>query len=281
MSTTATLRLFDRTWNPAASPSAPLGWRKSSRILVDDLFKDKRPWSELLTAFEVMRRCTWEGGGNCGEIVGGGHTFLLSTDDVAWMGEWLSMLWWDNERGLYIGDGGGTQFIKLAKGVIPTAIVHDQPSADERIPHLLRVPARLRAVWVRGMRGAVDPSKWLSCPMCGGTGTIDEEHDYCSEQLACMCQGEKPLHWVIASGGDDPCHPDAVRGLRDQCQAAGVPLWFDSWGEFVEWTGEQSPSPARRFPDMTPVVRVGRSRSGRTLDGREHLETPDLSRDGV
>jgi hypothetical protein len=42
------------------------------------------------------------------------------------------------------------------------------------------------------------------------------------------------LDWVIAGGESGsrarPMHPDWARGLRDQCQAAGVPFFFKQWG---------------------------------------------------
>lgn len=34
-------------------------------------------------------------------------------------------------------------------------------------------------------------------------------------------------------------HPDWVRGLRDQCQAAGVPFLFKQWGEWGDFTGKR------------------------------------------
>ncbi|MFA5801242.1 MAG: phage Gp37/Gp68 family protein [Thermoleophilia bacterium] len=44
------------------------------------------------------------------------------------------------------------------------------------------------------------------------------------------------IHWVIAGGESGPnarpTHPDWVRGLRDQCLAAGVPYFFKQWGEY-------------------------------------------------
>lgn len=45
------------------------------------------------------------------------------------------------------------------------------------------------------------------------------------------------IHWCIVGGesgpGARPLHPDWVRSLRDQCQAAGVPFFFKQWGEYL------------------------------------------------
>ena len=48
-----------------------------------------------------------------------------------------------------------------------------------------------------------------------------------------------------------------TQGLRDQCVAAGVPFFFKQWGEFAP-----------------TLIRVGKKRAGRLLDGREWNEFP-------
>ena len=97
------------------------------------------------------------------------------------------------------------------------------------------------------------------------------------------------IDWVICGGetgpGARPMHPEWARSLRDQCQAAGVPFFFKGWGEWV--TENQSPEDivlpghstiphgwkGRKYEDS--VYRVGKSRSGRLLDGREWNEFPE------
>lgn len=62
------------------------------------------------------------------------------------------------------------------------------------------------------------------------------------------------IHWVIVGGesgpGARPLNPAWVRGLRDQCAAAGVPFFFKQWGG------------------------VRKSAAGRELDGRTHDDQP-------
>jgi len=62
------------------------------------------------------------------------------------------------------------------------------------------------------------------------------------------------IDWVVVGGesgpGARPMHPDWVRSVRDQCVAAGVPLWFKQWGG------------------------VRRKKAGFLLDGREWNERP-------
>lgn len=74
------------------------------------------------------------------------------------------------------------------------------------------------------------------------------------------------IGWVIVGGESGkggpmrpvkPMDPDWVRGLRDQCVAAGVPFHFKQWGRYDA--------------DGCPV---GKEASGRALDGRTRDEHP-------
>jgi protein gp37 len=67
----------------------------------------------------------------------------------------------------------------------------------------------------------------------------------------------KGIHWVIVGGESGPHHrpidPAWVRGIRDQCLAAGVPFFFKQWGGRTAKSG------------------------GRVLDGRVWNEIPARS----
>ena len=113
------------------------------------------------------------------------------------------------------------------------------------------------------------------------------------------------LHWAICggeSGGSKarPMHPDWVRSLRDQCNAAAVPFVFKQWGEW--WPISQTPDGwsdrhpryakrrmvlqldgtdkgPYRFPaGAMTCFKVGKDISGRILDGRTWDELPEVSR---
>jgi hypothetical protein len=121
------------------------------------------------------------------------------------------------------------------------------------------------------------------------------------------------LDWVIAGGESGPnarpMHPDWVRSIRDQCLAAGVPFLFKQWGqwryavEVDEVEAEQAlkasgqPDPFARTPCYTvgldgsysntepprpgnaTMMRVGKKRAGRLLDGRTWDQFPQANRD--
>ena len=127
----------------------------------------------------------------------------------------------------------------------------------------------------------------------------------------------RTLHWVICGGetgpGARPMHPDWARGLRDQCQAAGVPFFFKHWGEWshiappvddlvyysadAQFAGYESLKkkwrdggygdfphnesfrflPTRDHARGLEMYRVGKKAAGRLLDGREWNEIPGVS----
>ena len=106
------------------------------------------------------------------------------------------------------------------------------------------------------------------------------------------------LDWVIAGGesgpGARPVHPDWVRGVRDQCQEAGVPYFHKqngAWFHDSQMTTAQltkavlrmqfdplpAPPDVYKWYDGTRSYRVGKKRAGRLLDNREHNDLPSIS----
>lgn len=128
--------------------------------------------------------------------------------------------------------------------------VEDQQRADERIPQLLQIPARVRFLSCEPLLGPLDLDfghpKWR---------TAESYHAY--------------IHWVICGGESGPkarpMHPDWARSLRDQCQAAGVPYFFKQWGEWA-WAFSSDGRPSMSL--------VGKKAAGALLDGREWSEFP-------
>lgn len=102
--------------------------------------------------------------------------------------------------------------------------VENQVTADERIPHLLRIPAAVRFLSVEPLLGKIEFSN------------VTKRSD------AVFQLGKKAMdgiHWVIVGGESGPkarpMHPDWARSIRDQCLAAGVPFFFKQTG------GQQKP----------------------------------------
>jgi protein gp37 len=105
------------------------------------------------------------------------------------------------------------------------------------------------------------------------------------------------IDWLIAGGesgpGARPMHPDWVRRLRDDCEAASVAFFFKQWGAHVpeaQMTGSVRGAVAmldaegrrRRPAAPSPVQagstvrlrRVGKARAGRVLDGQTWDQFP-------
>jgi len=59
---------------------------------------------------------------------------------------------------------------------------------------------------------------------------------------------------------------------RDRYQPADVPFHFKQWGEFREAAAGETPSGA--FENGPALVKLGKKKSGRVLDGRTHDEMP-------
>lgn len=196
--------------------------------------------------------------------------------------------------------------------------VCNQAEADEKIPVLLETPAAKRFVSIEPMLGPVDLTS-IDYP----DGLIeDADESGMLDALRGLTMDDAPTHpaldWVICGGETGPnarpMHPDWVRSLRDQCQAAGVPFFFKGWGEwgatgtrldtglpsfamFESFTrycnkaptwmhkGDKLVRPDGHVPThgaeegksypMYIVRRLGKKRSGRLLDGREWNEFPE------
>lgn len=110
------------------------------------------------------------------------------------------------------------------------ATVVDQTEADRDIPKLLAVPARVRFLSIEPMLGPVNLDAFLwEC--CGEQEYTGVEYMGASERICCRRPIERDaLHWVIVGGESGPharpMHPDWVRSVKQQCQAAGVSFFM-------------------------------------------------------
>lgn len=173
--------------------------------------------------------------------------------------------------------------------------VEDQKRADLNIPHLLHAKATLKPTFA-----------FLSCePLIA---PIDLQYPVsiwpdgpaaCCSGHECGCMGlpvDPPLiwgiDWVITGGETDqgghnarPTHPDWYRGLRDQCRAAGVAYHHKQNGEFSDFdhigmAWNDLPDRIRgqqQFVNGKAMIKVGKHRSGRLLDGVEHNARPQVA----
>jgi len=139
-------------------------------------------------------------------------------------------------------------------------------------------------------------------------GPIDDLHKYLTDRTWPDYSGAEleflmrpGLDWVIVSGesgpGARPMHPDWAQDIRDQCQAAGVAYFHKQNGEYVPADGfnQWGTSLDDKFVDPKLVrtvrvvpgdihstrhmVRVGKKRAGRRLNGRTWDQMPNMQKE--
>lgn len=294
----------------------PLRWRKPRRIFVcahGDLFHESVPDEWIDKVFAVMALCPQ-------------HTFQVLTKRPDRMREYVLGAHCDGARRFAVADaaeqiannfpvwdGNGYRlwdgYAGKAWDQKVTAVltgpqwpmpnvwlgtsIEDQTTADERIPYLLATPSAVRFVSAEPLLGPVDLRTVDPGIACGtwcknGCGVSGDNE----------CGRENPrIDWLIVGGESGPharpMHPDWVRIMRDQCQAAGVPFFFKQWGEWgaVEKRLPSQPGDLTIWPDGSfgdgnanenggpgwSMRRVGKRAAGRLLDGREWNEMPEAT----
>ncbi len=250
----------------------PLHWKKPRMIFtcsMGDLFHSAVPWDFIFKVFEVMRKCPQ-------------HTFQILTKRpgrMAYFADWIEGSIIDWPSNVWAGTS-----VESAK-YLP------------RLDVLARVPAKVRFVSVEPLLGPVDLKPWLQCLECG--------HPKWSHQddLRTIIPGHyfNGLSWVIVGGESGPkarpAHPDWIRQIRDDCQAAGVPFFLKQWGEWTpgenvertqgivrtaswfidQWSYDREDLAYEDglIDDEPDLYRVGKKAAGAVLDGREWREMPN------
>lgn len=211
--------------------------------------------------------------------------------------------------------GNAANMMFLARGghlpLLPNlwlgATICNQQEADRDIPKLLAVPAAVRFLSVEPMLGPVD-IRWtfadagvIQCPKCRFS-TNRLNHGPCPNDGSTL-GNDVGVDWVIVGGESGPkarpMHPDWVRSVRDQCEAAGVAFLFKQHGEWLATAfcdDDAAMLPSRRtvyvnrdgsysdgsdgidfFHGAEETAWVGKKAAGRQLDGRTHDEFPEVS----
>lgn len=197
------------------------------------------------------------------------------------------------------------------KGHFPTNVwigtsVENQAVADQRIPYLLQVPSVVKFLSCEPLLGPLDLTEYMTLTEenCWGTdlsekrgwGYDEWSGGFTGPSCKDSCYDAKSgIDWVIAGGESGhharPVHPDWVRSLRDQCQAAGVAYFFKQWGEWIQYDHDMGDNtrPLGMFQDnlfrhgnivwdyrkeSVHMAKVGKKLAGRLLDGKEYNEFP-------
>lgn len=198
-----------------------------------------------------------------------------------------------------------SQSYPFPSNVVAMTTAEDQEWFDKRVGHLLFTRAHRRGLSLEPLLGPIDLQPWLSLQSCGACLRTQPEQDLAACVHCGSTSLRQAISWVITGGESGPkarpSHPDWFRSLRDQCVAAGVPFHFKQWGEYgpaysddvlsphglqigigddpdggrtlmaltdgtitdADWNG----GPGPHLKDAQPMVRVGKKRAGRLLDG--------------
>ena len=193
---------------------------------------------------------------------------------------WLLLTKWPDRMADYLGE-------YIPGNVWPGTSITNQKDADERIPLLLQIPAAVHFVSLEPLLGEIQLG--FMCRRCGKYYYYSElyysEGDCLTEDCRGTDEDRVQADWYIAGGetghGARPMDPQWARGIRDQCQAAGVLFFFKSWGEYRYQQVGANPLfgyDYGRDEAIYDFVRVGKKRAGRLLDGKEHNEMPRRQR---
>jgi protein gp37 len=135
--------------------------------------------------------------------------------------------------------------------------IENQEQADNRLPHLLGIPAAVRFLSVEPLLGPIDLDG-RSDPKRVGV----QHWDY-------FKMAKHPIDWIIIGGESGPnarpMNTDNLISLRDQCLSARVPVFIKQMGDRVAAKfgcrdpkgGDPSEWPAeyriRQFPDVAAI----------------------------
>jgi protein gp37 len=276
----------------------PLRWRKPRRIFVNsmsDLFHERVPDAWIDRIFAVM-------------AMSPRHTFQILTKRPKRMLEYLTRFslvleWADHLSKLSAEDlatfcedadcrifnaiegscGDGYNVGWPMRNVWLGVSVENQTAADERIPLLLKTPGAARFISAEPLLGPVDledvhyQDEDVECLWKTLTAYHEVLNSNSMDIVATADDGVTKLDWVICGGesgpGARPMSLQWARGLRDQCQAAGVPYFFKQWGEWAP-TSDLKVAAARGLALNDCMSHVGKKAAGAVLDGREWKEFP-------
>jgi protein gp37 len=219
----------------------PLKWKRPRKIFVcahGDLFHESVPFGWIDRVFAIMALASQ-------------HVFQVLTKRPDRMREyfadpntWGRIIAASDElkpSGLWNGNAYQLRYEITTNGFLPNVwlgtSVEDQARADERVPHLLATPAAVRWISAEPLLGYVHFGYLLWPNGEGKSRTGISALVGARWENGELVERLPKLDWIVVGGesgdGARPMKLDWARGIRDQCEAAGVAFHFKQWGNWV------------------------------------------------
>lgn len=244
--------------------NVPLKWNKPRMIFLGfmgDIFHPSNSFADIARVFEVVNKTPQ-------------HTYQVLTKREKRMAEYFDIVQ------------------DVPENVWPGVSVENQDQANKRIPVLLKIHAKIRFISIEPMLGPVDLTM-IEKLTEHGTTFINVLNGTSFGLFDINYQNFKPINWVICGGESGPkarpMHPDWVRSIKDQCQAANVPFFFKQWGEWMifddlpsvlrgQLLRGESKWPIKNYSTDDDLVwtfhKISKKQAGSLLDGKEYKSFP-------
>lgn len=245
----------------------PLRWTRARKIFVNsmsDLFHDAVPFEFIDQVFAVM-------------ALAPRHTFQILTKRAVRMREYMIRITQEPEHldaaARKLGHTLNFDGIPLPNVWLGVS-VENQETANERIPILLRTPAAVRWISAEPLLGPLD---LIHVALAGTTFN------------ALAKQGPENvipgLNWVVVGGESGPLRrsrpmlPVWARTLTEQCETAGVPVFYKQEGSWlhipsVEDSRNLPANNLKYFPDIDATFLHRKGGGAETLDGKTYQQFP-------
>ncbi|HEY9866398.1 MAG TPA: phage Gp37/Gp68 family protein [Candidatus Obscuribacterales bacterium] len=190
----------------------PLGWKKPKKIFLSmsDPFHKNVPFEWIERIFSVIEETPQ-------------HTYQILTK---WPHRMIDFFDWYSAR---CSDHSVDLQWRMPDNVWLGVSCENQQTANERIPLLMKIPAKVRFLSCEPLLEPLDLSKFLPIEW----SEIAEDWIESWPGIGSYSTNDYP-NWIIAGGesgaGSRPCHVDWLRDIASQAQSAKVPVFIKQLG---------------------------------------------------